>query len=290
MATNVVEFEFRLGTDLIFHEMALPIPASIIIIVIVCILDTDQNTLKTLGQGVTGSGKSTVGKQLAAKLALPFIDGDDLHPKENIDKMSRGEPLNDKDRGPWLRRIREEINPGAHEQGRRPTGLIVACSALKKSYRDLLRGRLSTLADVAAVDGNVPPGGLHPALDPIVPTFFVHLTGSHGTLYRRMVNREGHYMKENMLDSQLRTLEPPSDEEKSEDVIQVDIEATTDIEAQVEFVLNSVKRLAKDRSIIGLKEDLCTNHPATTMKLPGAHVSIPGEGWVAPSCRGDRHI
>jgi gluconokinase len=102
-------------------------------------------------QGVSGSGKSTVGKAIAAKLALPFVDGDDLHPKENIDKMSRGEPLNDKDRGPWLRRIREEavrasIGNQTHT-GERPIGLVVACSALKKSYRDVLRGSLPVLTN-----------------------------------------------------------------------------------------------------------------------------------------------
>ena len=256
--------------------------------------------MKTLTQGVSGSGKSTVGKEIAAKLALPFIDGDDLHPKENIDKMSRGEPLNDRDRGPWLRRIREEAikpsieNSGAHDESERPTGLIVACSALKKSYRDVLRGCLSVLTnnqapDVATVDGNVSPGGLHPdePLHPsILPTFFVHLTGSHDTLYKRMESRKGHYMKKNMLDSQFRTLELPSDEEMSEDVIQLDIDAITDTGAQVEFALSAIDRLTKDRPII---EHLCTNHPATTMRSPGAQVSVPGLGGVGTTVETDRH-
>ena len=242
-------------------------------------------------QGVSGSGKSTFGKVIAAKLALPFIDGDDLHPKENIDKISRGEPLNDKDRSPWLRRIREEVvkasvgNPGAPDKARCPTGLVVACSALKKSYRDVLRGGLSVFTNSKApevatgtVDGHVSLGQLHPnePLHPSLPTVFIHLTGSHDTLYKRLGNRQGHYMKQDMLDSQICTLEPPSDEEKSEDVIQVDFDAIIDTEAQVEFALSSIERLAKDRPIMGLKEHSCTNHPTTTMKSPDAPVSFPG--------------
>ena len=256
-----------------------------------------------LTQGVSGCGKSTIGKEIAAKLTLPFIDGDDLHPKANINKMSRGEPLNDKDRGPWLQRIREEAirpsieNSGAHDESRRPTGLVVACSALKKSYRDVLRGGLSVLTnsqapEVDTVDGDVSSGGLHPdePLYPsILPTFFVHLTGSHDTLYKRMENRAGHYMKKNMLDSQFRTLEPPSEEEMSEDVIQIDIDTITDIEAQVEFALSAIERLVKDKLTIGLKEHFCTNHPATTMKSPGAQVSVPGLGGVGTVVEGDRH-
>ena len=223
-------------------------------------------------QGVSGCGKSTVGRLIAAKLALPFIDGDDLHPKENIDKISRGEPLNDKDRGPWLRRIREEAikatigNPGAPaDEARRPTGLVVACSALKKLYRDVLRGGLSVLTDskipeiaTGTLDGHVSQGELHPnePLHPSLPTFFIHLTGSHDTLYKRLGNRQGHYMKQHMLDSQISTLEPPSDQEKAEDVIQVDFDAIIDTEAQVEFALSSIERLAKDRPIMGLYESL----------------------------------
>ena len=176
--------------------------------------------------------------------------------------MSRGEPLNDKDRGPWLRRIREEAvrasvgNPGALDETSRPTGLVVACSALKKSYRDVLRGGLSVFTNIqtpevatGTVNGHVSPGELHlnEPLHPPLPTFFIHLTGSHGTLYKRLGNRQGHYMKQAMLDSQICTLEPPSDEEKSEDVIQVDFDAIIDTDAQVEFALSSMERLAKDR-------------------------------------------
>lgn len=195
--------------------------------------------------------------------------------------MSRGEPLNDEDRAPWLRRIREEAikvsigNPGTHEKASPPTGLVVACSALKKLYRDVLRGDLSAKVATSTVDGHVSPGGLHPneQLHPSLPTLFVHLTGSHETLYKRMGNRHGHYMKKNMLDSQIRALEPPSDEEKLQDVIQVDFDAIPDTEAQVEFALSSIECLGKDRPIMGLKEDSGVNHLATTTK---AQVGLPG--------------
>jgi len=175
--------------------------------------------------------------------------------------MSRGEPLNDEDREPWLHRIREEAikastgNLDTSEEGRHLRGLVVACSALKKSYRDVLRGDRSFLTnrkqpDVDNVNGNVLPGDLplQEPLHPPLPTFFVHLTGSYNTLYDRMSNRKGHYMKKDMLDSQIRTLEPPSDEEKSNDIIQVDFDAITDTEAQVEFALSAIVGLAGDKS------------------------------------------
>ena len=199
--------------------------------------------------------------------------------------MSRGEPLNDEDRGPWLRRIREAVdlsigNPdlGARDKASRPAGLVVACSALKKSYRDVLRGDLSAKVATSTVDGHVSLGGLHPnePLHPSLPTFFVHLTGSHDTLYKRMGNRHGHFMKTSMLDSQISALEKPSDEEKSKDVIQVDFDAITDTEAQVQFALSSIGRLAKDWPIMSLKEHSGTNHPATTTKAPDAQVGFPG--------------
>ena len=100
---------------------------------------------------------------------------------------------------------------------------------------------------IATADGNVlsDEPRPHEPLHPSIPTFFIHLTGSYDTLYKRMENREGHYMKKDMLDSQIRTLELPSDEEKSKDVIQVDFDVTTDTEGQVGLVLNGIVRLAR---------------------------------------------
>lgn len=128
--------------------------------------------------GVSGSGKSTVGEKLAEALNLPFLEGDSLHPKSNVDKMASGIPLQDEDRWPWLDKIGERM--AAAEQG-----LIVSCSSLKKSYRDRLR---------AAVSGQLA---------------FVFLDGSFEVLHEHMGHRTGHFMPVTMLESQLATLESP---------------------------------------------------------------------------------
>ncbi|MBX3100535.1 MAG: gluconokinase [Salinibacterium sp.] len=127
--------------------------------------------------GVSGSGKSTVGAGIAAALGVPFIDADDLHPRANIEKMAAGIPLTDSDRWPWLALV------GAALAESRESGVVVACSALKRSYRDAIR-----------------------ALAP--STRFVLLTGSRELLAERMNHRPGHFMPSSLLDSQLATLEP----------------------------------------------------------------------------------
>ncbi|QFU23197.1 gluconokinase [Shewanella eurypsychrophilus] len=135
--------------------------------------------------GVCGCGKSTVGSQIAEKLGAKFIDGDDLHPKKNIIKMAKGEPLNDQDRGPWLERIRD----AAYSiEAKNEVGIIV-CSALKKNYRDIIR------------DGNQ-------------NVYFVHLHGDMALILDRMRQRKGHFMKESMVISQFNTLEDPQLESK----------------------------------------------------------------------------
>lgn len=128
--------------------------------------------------GVSGSGKSTVGEKLAEALNLPFLEGDSLHPKSNVDKMASGIPLQDEDRWPWLDKIGERM--ATAEQG-----LIVSCSSLKKSYRERLR---------AAVGGQLA---------------FVFLDGSFEVLHEHMGHRTGHFMPVTMLESQLATLESP---------------------------------------------------------------------------------
>lgn len=130
--------------------------------------------------GVCGCGKSTVGSQLAALIGAKFIDGDDLHPEENILKMAQGEPLDDYDRAPWLERIRDVAFSLETEN---QVGVIV-CSALKKSYRELIR------------EGN------H-------NLYFLHLQGDMELILNRMRQRQGHFMKENMVRSQFNTLEDP---------------------------------------------------------------------------------
>jgi len=134
--------------------------------------------------GVSGCGKTTVGRALAETLNCKFYDADDFHPPENITKMSSGIPLNDKDRQPWLENLRDLIAEHI-KQGR---GLVLACSALKKRYRNLLR------------EGNT---GLQ----------FVYLQGDFELILQRMMAREGHYMQADMLQSQFDVLEPPSAQE-----------------------------------------------------------------------------
>ncbi|WP_312364162.1 gluconokinase [Ensifer sp.] len=128
--------------------------------------------------GVSGSGKTSVGEAVARAFGYRFIEGDALHPQANIAKMSAGIPLVDDDRWPWLREIGRELSENAKP-------VVVSCSALKRSYRDLLRE--STSGDLA----------------------FVYLQGSHSVLAARMQHREGHFMPASLLDTQLATLEEP---------------------------------------------------------------------------------
>jgi gluconokinase len=134
--------------------------------------------------GVAGSGKSTVGKALAGALGWRFVDADDHHSAANVAKMARGEPLDDADRWPWLDELHSLI-AGALVNG---GGLVLACSALKASYRARLAG--------AEAGGRVR---------------FVYLAGTPELLRARLAERPGHFMKPGMLDSQLATLEPPAD-------------------------------------------------------------------------------
>lgn len=135
--------------------------------------------------GVSGCGKSTVGALLATRLRTRFIDGDDLHPRSNKEKMGAGIPLEDADRLPWLERIGVALKEG-REAGSSP---VVACSALKRSYRDVLR---SHVPDVA----------------------FVHLAGDPRLLHARLASRQHEFMPMALLDSQLATLEPLGHDER----------------------------------------------------------------------------
>ena len=134
--------------------------------------------------GVSGCGKTTVGKALAQELDCPFYDGDDYHPPDNIAKMAKGLPLNDDDRYPWLALLHNLIK-GHLEKGETA---VLACSALKKKYRDQLRA------------GNE-------------DVLFIFLHGDFDTIWQRMLSRSGHYMKEDMLQSQFEALETPYEDE-----------------------------------------------------------------------------
>ena len=131
--------------------------------------------------GVCGCGKTTVGKQLASRLKIPFFDADDFHPPENIDKMSTGIALNDDDRQPWLISLNRLLVE------RTQSGVVLACSALKKSHRDILRH------------------GIEKQLQ------FVFLQATRNELFIRMKNRAGHFMPPALLDTQLAALEIPRD-------------------------------------------------------------------------------
>ena len=154
--------------------------------------------------GVSGCGKSTIGGLLAGRLGWPLAEGDDLHPPENVAKMAAGHPLDDNDRRPWLARIREWI------EGRLTAGEsgIVTCSALKRRYRDVLRG-----------DGPSPAGDV----------VFVYLHGTREQLLARLTARQGHFMPPSLLDSQLADLEPP---EPDEHAVQIDIGPPPAVQAQ----------------------------------------------------------
>lgn len=146
--------------------------------------------------GVSGSGKTSVGQAVAQAFGRRFIEGDALHPQANIAKMSAGIPLADEDRWPWLREIGRQLSSSAEP-------LVVSCSALKRSYRALLR---------ESAGGDL---------------VFVYLQGSREVLAGRMQHREGHFMPASLLDTQLATLEEPVGEPLTV-VVDVD-QSTTDV-------------------------------------------------------------
>ncbi|NII55957.1 gluconokinase [Luteibacter sp. SG786] len=138
----------------------------------------------TIVMGVSGSGKSTIGEGLATRLGQAFVDGDSLHPQANREKMARGIPLDDTDRQPWLAAIVAEMD--RHRAA--GESLVIACSALKRSYRDILRAGHDDVR-------------------------FVYLRGARELLAERLARRAGHFFDPTLLDSQLATLEEPSEEE-----------------------------------------------------------------------------
>lgn len=154
--------------------------------------------------GVSGCGKTSVGQELAARLKCPFFDGDDFHPPGNVAKMASGQPLSDDDRTPWLARlhtlIREQLDKGETA--------VLACSALRKKYRNQLR------------TGN----------DRVQ---FIYLDGTFDLIWQRMATRTDHYMKAEMLQSQFDTLERPSKQEA----------ITLSIDQPVDKIISDILRL-----------------------------------------------
>lgn len=152
--------------------------------------------LRIVVMGVSGCGKSTLGSALAAALGIPYVEGDELHPVANVQKMAAGHSLTDADRQGWLERIAARLAQAVNEG----QSVVVSCSALKRTYRDLLRSGASDLQ-------------------------LVHLHGSAAVLQDRMRHRPGHYMPASLLQSQLDTLQMPGADEA---VLNVDISDSLD--------------------------------------------------------------
>ena len=173
--------------------------------------DRGERPCALVVMGVSGSGKSTIGEALAARLGWLYVDGDRFHPPNNVAKMSAGQPLTDEDRWPWLRAIADEIDR-AVAAGER---VVIGCSALRRAYRDiLLRGR----NDIR----------------------LVYLDGTEQLIAGRLNDRKGHFMPPGLLASQFATLEPPGPDERP---------LTVSIDAPVEKIVDDIiRQLDRDRA------------------------------------------
>jgi gluconokinase len=158
--------------------------------------------------GVSGSGKSTIGEMLATRLGWDYEDGDRFHPASNVAKMSAGQPLTDEDRWPWLRAIADEIDRVC-EAGRHA---VIACSALKRIYRDIL---------------------VHGRNDVRI----IYLDGTEALIASRLARRKGHFMPPGLLASQFKTLEPPGE---GENPLTVSIDAP--VEAIVDDIISQLRQ------------------------------------------------
>jgi gluconokinase len=173
-----------------------------------------QRPTRWVIMGVSGCGKSEVGTRLATRLGITLFEGDSVHSSENVAKMAAGKPLTDADRQGWLTLLRDRIRE-ARETG---TSLVLSCSALKRSYRDMLRQGDPDLV-------------------------FVHLHGNRDVIANRMQSRPGHFMPVSLLESQLRDLEPPGEDERA---IRIDIE--TPLDAISDCILDNFDNLPENRS------------------------------------------
>jgi gluconokinase len=164
---------------------------------------------KIIVMGVAGSGKSSVGAALGSAIGAPYIDGDDLHSAENIARMSAGIALTDDDRWPWLTKIGETL--AGH-----PGTILVGCSALRRTYRDLIRNTAGA------------------------PVTFIHCAGSRALIAERMAKRPGHFMPTSLLDSQFAALEAPGTDE-----IAITLDISTPL---LDLVARIMTQLLEDRT------------------------------------------
>lgn len=142
---------------------------------------SDEQRMPVIVMGVSASGKTTLGAGLAQALSLPFVEGDTLHSAQNVEKMSRGEPLSDADRAPWLAAIGATLA----DRARYPRGVVISCSALKTAYRERLREAERAVS-------------------------FIYLDASPQLIEQRMAARRHHFMPASLAASQFATLEPPT--------------------------------------------------------------------------------
>jgi carbohydrate kinase (thermoresistant glucokinase family) len=157
--------------------------------------------------GVSGSGKTTIGERLAARIGWRYEDADFFHPAANVAKMSAGQPLTDEDRWPWLRAIADEIDR-ASAAGER---VVIGCSALRRVYRDVL---------------------VHGRRDVRI----IYLQGTQALIADRLGSRKGHFMPPGLLTSQFKTLEPPTPDEHA---------VTVSIDAPAEIIVDNILRQLK---------------------------------------------
>jgi gluconokinase len=171
------------------------------------VADASKTPCALVVMGVSGSGKSTIADKLAERLGWDYEDGDKFHPASNVAKMSAGHPLTDEDRRPWLQAIADEIDKvckaGQHD--------VIACSALKRAYRDIL---------------------VHGRKDVRI----VYLKGTQELIAHRLAQRKGHFMPPELLASQFKTLEPP---DASENPVTVSIDAS--VEAIVDDIVGQLR-------------------------------------------------
>ncbi|RKR06793.1 gluconate kinase (SKI family) [Kushneria sinocarnis] len=175
-----------------------------------------EKSRRIVVMGVSGSGKSTIGDAIGERMGIPYIDGDQYHPEHNIEKMSRGEPLNDDDRAGWLERLSDLIS----DYRERDETVLIGCSSLKNSYRDILR---------QGDDGLI----------------FLFLDGSYNVILGRMQERK-HFFSADMLTTQFDTLERPTDTEAMR--VDIDVDFHEVVESGVRAIIDRDRALSAQPS------------------------------------------